>query len=786
MKHMRRMICAGVWLLITITAGGQWKWDGEAGDSSWTTPANWYPDGVPGAGADVLLDNSRLDRDYLVRLPAGTNSIMLDSLILRPSPGRNIRLVIPSDNRAAPALSITGPGESLRIDSGGVFQNASGAGSGDPLQVSVWLRISNGGTYIHATPRANAKLIDRLSTAAGTSTGVFAFDVPGTSGYTVSLTGNTFGSLHFSAASAGGLKSYSGSGSSDLYIRGDLVVDAGAGLTSTLTANIRLDGHLRINGLLSLQPPTAGNSGRSLLLNGPQSGIFEGPNIQCQQYFREIVIGAGHQTLLRSNLNLPHGVQLLRVMENGTLSMGSNNIGGAGRVEVMAGARLHIGHPAGIRADGTDGNIRTAACQLHTGAGFIFDGDGDQLTGDGLPDTIATLGIDKPTGVLRLSRSTLVTSGLSLLRGRIMSSDSSLLEFTGDRVSHPPNRFGMKDGGWDSSFIDGPLRRKIAGNGTFGMPVGRDGIFAPLTLHRSGSGSIHCSVFYSNAPTPAADFMADPHIYKVNPSGFWTLKLENTGVDTLVYPELPWRCVADSLSRKRWLDSLRIVTRISATPEGWKMAGNQPTIRELGTSGNIMSNVTIGSSTLLTLGMTGAQTGLPLTGISLTARKTGKATRLEWETQGTSHSTRFIVERTNDRHRTDTAGTLTVTHTRNGDRFVLMDQTPWVGWNTYRVCAHESEDDSFRCSGTVAVLHTCAPGLQLFPVPVMDQLHWRLAEPPDPGWIRIINMQGIEVWRARCTTSREGTIDTHRWPPGNYTLQFPRNGSILSSAFLKR
>jgi len=115
-----------------------------------------------------------------------------------------------------------------------------------------------------------------------------------------------------------------------------------------------------------------------------------------------------------------------------------------------------------------------------------------------------------------------------------------------------------------------------------------------------------------------------------------------------------------------------------------------------------------------------------------------------------------------------------------------MDQTPWVGWNTYKVCAYESEDDSFRCSGTVAVLHTDAPGLQLFPVPVMDQLHWRLAEPPDPGWIRIINMQGIEVWRARCTTSREGMIDTHRWPPGNYTLQFPRNGSILSSAFLKR
>ena len=203
------------WLLASWTASGQWKWDGEAGDSSWTTPANWFPDGVPASGDDVLLDNSLLNKDYEVRLPAGAISISLDSLILQPGAGKVIRLVIPSTNKAAPALSITGPGESLRIEAGAVLINASGAASGEPLQPAGWLRISDGGRYIHATPRANARLIDRLSTEPGTSTGIFEFDVPGTSGYTVSLTGNTFGSVVFRSKAAGGLKSYSGSGSSD-------------------------------------------------------------------------------------------------------------------------------------------------------------------------------------------------------------------------------------------------------------------------------------------------------------------------------------------------------------------------------------------------------------------------------------------------------------------------------------------------------------------------------------------------------------------------------------------
>ena len=784
--NMRQMICVGVWLLCALSAGGQWKWDGEAGDSSWTSPANWHPDGMPASGDDVLLDHSLVSGNYEIKLPAGSAGISLDSLTLRPGPGRSIRLTIPNSNRAVPALNITGPGESLRLDSGAILTNASGATSGDPIQLAGRMRISDGGRYIHATPRANARLIDRLSTAPGTAAGIFEFDVPGSSGYTVSLTGNTFGSLVFRADAAGGLKSYSGSGTTDLYIRGDLVVDTGAGLTSTLTANIRLDGHLRVNGMLSLQPATAGTSGRSILLMSAATGVIEGSGILIQQHFREWVIGGGHLTLLRSNLNLPHSGQRIRVSAQGSLSTGTHSISGSGGLEIAGGASLIIGHPAGIRADASDGCLRTTERQLQAGARYIFNGTGDQYTGNGLPDTIATLQTDKPTGSLRLSRSTQVTATLGLIRGRIITTDSCLLEFTGDTISHAPNRYGMPAVGWEDAFIDGPFRRKIHRSGPFGMPVGSAGTFNPLTLTRTGNGSLTCLAVYSNNPTPAMHTMTDPNLYRVQGAGYWTIVVQNTGGDTLIRPELPWRCEGDSLTRRKYLDSLRIVATDPRTNSGWKIAGTQPAIRHQdATHGSILSDEPITTGSLLSLGMTGAPTGLPVTGISLAARRTGRSSRLEWQTLGASMETRFLVERKNDRDLTDTIGTLAVTHTRNGERFSFTDEHPAAGWNTYRVCAIEKEPESLICSGMVAVFHSGPPGIQLYPVPAIDRLHWRLPDPPDAGWIRVINNLGNEIWRGKTTDSRTGLINTTAWPPGRYLLQVPCRGTIWSRVFVK-
>lgn len=785
MGDMKRMICAGAWIMMALTSNGQWRWDGGAGNGSWTSAANWYPDGVPATGDDVLLDHSILDLDYEVRLPDGTNNITLDSLILRPGPGKSIRLVIPPGNKAVPALAVTGPGESLRIDSGAILHNCSGAASGDPLQLTGWMRISNGGRYIHATPRANAKLIDRLSATTGTSTGVFEFDVPGSSGYTVSLTGNTFGSLVFSANAAGGLKSYSGSGTADLIIRGDLIVQPGAGLTSTLTSNIRIDRHISIKGMLSLQPPTAGNTGRSIMLVSQQTGMLEGANIQWHQHFREIVIGSGHHTQLNSNLFIPQAIQKIRVLEKGMLSMDTNSVSGPGSLEINAGAWVGIGHPAGIMANGTTGNIRTGARLLHTGANYLFNGNSDQQTGDGLPDTIKTLCTYKPSGVLNLTKSTQVTESLDLIRGNIVTSDGCLLEFSGDIISNHPNPFGMDSCGSANAFVDGPFRRRIHRSGKFSMPIGKNGLFNPIIFNRAGDGLLVCRASYSNGIAPMYTSMADPNIYRIDGAGYWTIQIEAALKDSLLTPEIGWSFTGDSLSRMRWLDSLRIVSK-EFMSEGWMIHGSRPTlVVHTDKAGLLRSDQPIKTSAFIATGLAGAPVGLPITDISLSAQKMEKSTKLDWTSHGSSGTTRFVVKRNVHQIHTDTLCILTVTHTLNNARYTFTDEHPSYGWNTYMVCAVETDMEKIICSPTVAVYHPIPGVLQLFPVPAVDRMFWRLSEKPDAGWLIMTNTNGRMIWKEPVSGAKNGYLDVRHLPAGIYRIHIPVGGTVISRSFMK-
>lgn len=222
-------------------AQSQVKWDGGGGDGQWTTAANWSTDILPAAGDDVLLDNSLVTGNYIVSLPGGMDMVNVRSIIIQPATGDTIELILPASNTAAPALVIFG----LNIYNGGIFRNASGITSGQSLQLADSLRINNGGRYIHQTRGSHAASIAQvLSRAPGTETGIVEFDVPGTTGYTISASARVYGTLILSANAAGLTRTYSSSGSNDLQVRGDMVLNAGVNYNLNLAGNIIVDGDL--------------------------------------------------------------------------------------------------------------------------------------------------------------------------------------------------------------------------------------------------------------------------------------------------------------------------------------------------------------------------------------------------------------------------------------------------------------------------------------------------------------------------------------------------------------
>ena len=54
------------------------------------------------------------------------------------------------------------------------------------VSINSTFRINNGGRYIHNTSRQNLPLVSQLSIVTGTERGIFEYDVPTSTAYSIS------------------------------------------------------------------------------------------------------------------------------------------------------------------------------------------------------------------------------------------------------------------------------------------------------------------------------------------------------------------------------------------------------------------------------------------------------------------------------------------------------------------------------------------------------------------------------------------------------------------------
>ena len=538
--HRMKTFYTFSFLLCTLVSFCQKKWTGIGGDGKWSTAANWNGGTIPATTDDVILDNTSVTGSYIVTLP--NTAVMIRSVSLTPATGNTITLLLPASNTLHPALTLTGPGNVITLNNGGVFKNSSGASSSSPDVIGInttdSIRISNGGKYIHNNARAHAYLIDQLSTASGTEKGVFKFDVPGTGGYTLSLTGNKYSTLELSADSAGGTKTYTGSGASDLTIRGDLLINSGVSFNSTMTANINIAGNLVINGNFDNSPGTAVATGRSILFNGTSAQSISGTgNFTFGSNFRNIEVSAGSTINLQRGINLTNAGNLFLVNSNSTLQTGSNVINGIGTFRLNSNGNLGIGSANGIAATTAAGNIQTGTRDFNTGASYEYNGSAAQVTGDGLPATINGLKINNINDV-SLTNSTLVSSLLTLVSGNLITTAGQVLTLDNTAiVSSSSDIYGKTDEGNGGSYIDGPVKINMNTAAIKAAPL-----FLPVRIQKINSGAVTYTVQYFHARYP--DLIAEPPLDHVSAIEYWSVLSNVSGTISDAKLTLSWRPVS--------------------------------------------------------------------------------------------------------------------------------------------------------------------------------------------------------------------------------------------------
>lgn len=329
MKSWKLMVMLLIAGLHFSELNGQSRWDGEGGDGDWNNPLNWNNNSLPTTFSNVILNNEFVATDYAVRLPAGNISVSIQSLIIHPGSG-SISVIIPPANTAVPALTVTGPGYGLIIQSGGIFKNSSGAGSGNTIAISDSIRINNGGRYIHNSARTHTSVVQILSAAPGTEEGVFEFDIPLAS-TTVGLSDRIFGKLVF-AAPAGPTINYTASGINSLHIRSDLELKNGVRLSLNLEDTVFVARHLMLgNGILNIssgvrntvinvsgniqQEPggvitQTGTGSAELRLNGSQVQLLDMKGLIQNAVTLKVESTGGVQ--LQHQLTVPYKLQLIK------------------------------------------------------------------------------------------------------------------------------------------------------------------------------------------------------------------------------------------------------------------------------------------------------------------------------------------------------------------------------------------------------------------------------------------------------------------------------------------
>jgi hypothetical protein len=329
----------------------QVRWSGLGGDGQWLTATNWVGNMVPGNGDAVLLDNTMVSGNYVVTLPAGNSTATVQSLTISPAADNAIEVVLPNNNTASPGFTCTGSGNGLVIHKGGIFRNASGAGSGTPFSIAGVVWIGNGGRYIHNTPRSHVNIVAALATASGTETGIFEFDISNGSPL-IAFPGRTFGTLVLSAIAASGAKTYNANGVNRALIRGDFIIGEG------VSFNLDLDDTVFIKGNYE-----------------QQGGVFN--------------LGSSNNTIVQINNHFIQSAGVITEDDNGLPVIelnGSNSQSVTASGSISNSVTFKINNPAGVilqtplslpyKLELTQGKVTTSAINLLTlEAGCTIEAD---------------------------------------------------------------------------------------------------------------------------------------------------------------------------------------------------------------------------------------------------------------------------------------------------------------------------------------------------------------------------------------------------------------------------
>jgi hypothetical protein len=311
---------------------------------------------------------------------------------------------------------------------------------------------------------------------------------------------------------------------------------------------------------------------------------------------------------------------------------------------------------------------------------IVFSGSANQtitdLSGTTPIPAFRRVTLNKPTGALVLNTSVDFGVSVAMTSGIIETSLTNMLRFQNATTL---------TGGSTISHVSGPMIK--IGNQAFDFPVGKGGVYAPISISAAGVTTDQFRAEYFNVSPNSLYPNANrvPSIDRTSGCEYWNLDriVGTTGRFVSLSWEDPRTCGVNDFS-------LLLVARWNGTQwvneGGANFTGNN-------TTGTLRSTGSITAFSPFTLASSTGFNPLPITGISLSATPSLRAVHLQWKPEGTYGEVTFEVQRASSNGAFAKIYEESVSGNSQSrmEQFEYHDLQPPSGNVYYRVIAHEGD-----------------------------------------------------------------------------------------------
>lgn len=292
---------------------------------------------------------------------------------------------------------------------------------------------------------------------------------------------------------------------------------------------------------------------------------------------------------------------------------------------------------------------------------------------------------------------------------------NGVVNTTATNILNMEDNYNVVIGGSVNSYINGPMRK--TGNNSFTFPVGKAGIYSPITISAPNENTDAFTAEYVRASATALGSITATGIFRVSNCEYWDLdETADPGNNNSINVTVGWFSYS-GCSSWPYISTVADIRLVHFNGTNWDTQAGTAT----GTvaTGTVTRNAVTAFSPFTLGSVVDEGNALPVSFANVKAFEKGTGVQIEWTNLTESDISGYVVERSANGIDFTAIGQV-APRSNQADKasYIYNDLTPLNGTNFYRVKALELAGKSIYTKSLRVDMGRTVKGISLYPNPV--------------------------------------------------------------------